>query len=180
MTSHHLNQCWDIVNWTLKNKLQWNFNRNSYIFFHENAFEYVVWEMVAILSPRQCVIKAQQNRHIYGINCLSLHRDVLGPEDDISHIRPWLILQRRHSEYPGVSNHQRLHCLFSRLFSRLFRRTSKKTPKSAPLAFCEGNPPVTGEFPSPTKGQLHGNRSHLMTWTQWPLPYKQNFNLYFL
>ena len=25
--SHYLNQCWNIVNWTLRNKLQWNFNR---------------------------------------------------------------------------------------------------------------------------------------------------------
>ena len=30
---HHLKQCWDIINWTLKNNLQWNFNQNSYISF---------------------------------------------------------------------------------------------------------------------------------------------------
>ena len=29
-------QCWNVVNWTLKNQLQWNFNRNSYIFIEEN------------------------------------------------------------------------------------------------------------------------------------------------
>ena len=40
--SHYLNQCWNIVNWTLKNKLQWNFNRNSCLFIQENAFENVV------------------------------------------------------------------------------------------------------------------------------------------
>ena len=38
-----LNQCWDIINWTLWNKLQ------------ENALEGVVCEMAAILSRRQCV-----------------------------------------------------------------------------------------------------------------------------
>ena len=32
-----------------------NLNRNSYIFIQENAFENVVWEMVAILSRPQCV-----------------------------------------------------------------------------------------------------------------------------
>ena len=49
--SHYLNQCWNIVNWTLTNELQWNCNRNSYIFIQENAFEnYVVWKMAAILS----------------------------------------------------------------------------------------------------------------------------------
>ena len=26
--SHHLNQCWNIVNWTLRNKLQWYLNLN--------------------------------------------------------------------------------------------------------------------------------------------------------
>ena len=32
----------NIVYWTLRNKLQWNLNRNSYIFIQENAFENVV------------------------------------------------------------------------------------------------------------------------------------------
>ena len=34
--SHYLNQYWNIVNWTLENKLQWNLNKNSYIFIQEN------------------------------------------------------------------------------------------------------------------------------------------------
>ena len=46
--SQYPNQCWNIVNWTLGNKLQWNFNRNLYIFIQENAFENVVWKMAAI------------------------------------------------------------------------------------------------------------------------------------
>ena len=29
--SHYLNQCWNTVNWTPRNKLQWNFDWNSYI-----------------------------------------------------------------------------------------------------------------------------------------------------
>ena len=41
---HHLNQCWNNVNSTLGNKLQWNLNRNSNNFIHENAFESVVWK----------------------------------------------------------------------------------------------------------------------------------------
>ena len=53
--SHYLNQCWNIVNWTLGNKLQWNLDRSSYIFIHENAFEIVVWRKAAILSRPQCV-----------------------------------------------------------------------------------------------------------------------------
>ena len=36
--------------------LQWNFNRNWYSFIQGNAFENIVWKMVAILSQPQCVI----------------------------------------------------------------------------------------------------------------------------
>ena len=54
--SHYLNPCWNIVIWTLRNKLQWNLNRNSNIFMQENIFENVVWKMAAILSRPQCVI----------------------------------------------------------------------------------------------------------------------------
>ena len=51
--SHYLNQCWNIVNWTLRNKLQWIFKWNSNIFIQENAFQCVVCEITASLS--QCV-----------------------------------------------------------------------------------------------------------------------------
>ena len=44
-----------IVNWTPRNKFQWNFILNSYIFFQENAFENVLWEMSATLSRPQWV-----------------------------------------------------------------------------------------------------------------------------
>ena len=52
--SHYLKQCWNIVNWTLRNKLHWNFNGNSNIFIQENAFENVICEMAPILSRPQC------------------------------------------------------------------------------------------------------------------------------
>ena len=55
VSSHYSNQCWHIVNWTLGNKLQWNLNRNLYIFVQENAFEIVVRTFVAILSWSKCV-----------------------------------------------------------------------------------------------------------------------------
>ena len=53
--SHDLNQRWNMVNETLTNKLQWDINRNSYIFIQENALENVVCEMASILSRPQCV-----------------------------------------------------------------------------------------------------------------------------
>ena len=40
----------DYFNWTLRNKVQWNFNQNTKIFIHENASENVVCEMVAFFS----------------------------------------------------------------------------------------------------------------------------------
>ena len=48
-------QWWNIFNWTLRNKLQWNLNRNSYILVQENAFENVACQMATILSRPQCV-----------------------------------------------------------------------------------------------------------------------------
>ena len=39
-----------IINWTTRNKLQWNFNQHMKIFIQENAFENVVCATVAILT----------------------------------------------------------------------------------------------------------------------------------
>ena len=55
--------------------------------------------------------------------------------------KPW---EWRHNERDGVSNYQRLGCLHN----RLFRRISKKTSKLRVTGLCEGNSPVTGEFPA--------------------------------
>ena len=44
-----------LIGTLLRNKFQWNFNRNSYIFIQENEFENVICEMAAILSRPQCV-----------------------------------------------------------------------------------------------------------------------------
>ena len=56
--SHYLNQCWNIVNWTLRNKFQGNFNRQSKIFIQENALKWrpfcvglnVFMDLVKVLS----------------------------------------------------------------------------------------------------------------------------------
>ena len=44
-----------LIYWTIRNKIQWHFNRNWYIFIQENAFENVLWKMATILSRPQCV-----------------------------------------------------------------------------------------------------------------------------
>ena len=46
------------------------------------------------------------------------------------------------------------------LFNRLFKLTPKKTSKPALLALCEGNSPVTGEFP----GQKASNAEKASIW----------------
>ena len=53
-------------------------------------------------------------------------------------------LQWRHNERDGDSNHQAHDCLFN----HLFRRWWKKTSKLRVTGRCEGNSPVTGEFPA--------------------------------
>ena len=53
--SHYLNQCWVIVNWTLRSKLQWNINQNTNIFIQENASKNIVCETAAILSTGRWV-----------------------------------------------------------------------------------------------------------------------------
>ena len=36
--SHYLDQCWNIFNWTLRNKLKWNLNQNTKLSIHEITF----------------------------------------------------------------------------------------------------------------------------------------------
>ena len=53
-------------------------------------------------------------------------------------------LQWRHNGRDGISNHQPHDCLLN----RLFRPRSNKTWKLRVTGLCEGNSPVTGEFPT--------------------------------
>ena len=53
-------------------------------------------------------------------------------------------LQWHHNGRDGVSNHQPRDCLLNRLSGR----RSKATAKLRVTGLCEGNSPVTGEFPT--------------------------------
>ena len=64
--------------------------------------------------------------------------------------------QWHHNECDYISNHQRFNCLLS----RLFRCRSKKTSKLCVTGLCEGNSPVTGEFPS----QRASNTENVSIW----------------
>ena len=65
-------------------------------------------------------------------------------------------LQWRHNGSDGVSNHRRIYWLFN----RLFRHISKKTSKFRVTGLCEGNSPVTGEFPA----QRASNAENVSIW----------------
>ena len=56
----------------------------------------------------------------------------------------------------GVSNHQPYDCLLN----HLFRRRSKEASKLRVTGLCEGNSPVTGEFPA----QRASNEENVSIW----------------
>ena len=65
-------------------------------------------------------------------------------------------LQWRRNERDGVWNYQPHHCLLN----LLIRRESKKTSKLRITGLCEGNSPVTGEFPA----QKASNAENVFIW----------------
>ena len=54
-TLYYMNQCWLIINWTLRNKHQWNWNPDENIFCQQNSFKNIC-EMAAILYRPFCVV----------------------------------------------------------------------------------------------------------------------------
>ena len=90
-------------------------------------------------------------------------------------------LQCRHNEYEDVSNHQRPDCLPNLLFSR----RSKITSKLRITGLCEGNSPVTGEFPA-QRASIAENvsiwwRHHVnRQMGEWVIQSKQSVNQYWL
>ena len=64
--------------------------------------------------------------------------------------------QWRHNERDAISNHRRLDCLPN----HLLRYRSKKLSKLHAIGLCEGNPPVTGRFPS----QRASNTENVSIW----------------
>ena len=59
------NQCWDIINWALKNKPQWSCNRISYIFVQLNAFQIIFCEMAAIFPGLYTLNDRHRRQHNY-------------------------------------------------------------------------------------------------------------------
>ena len=62
----------------------------------------------------------------------------------------------RHNGHDGISNHRPHYCLLN----CLFRHRSKKASKLRVPGLCEGNSPVTGEFPA----QRASNAEEVSIW----------------
>ena len=67
-----------------------------------------------------------------------------------------IAFESRHKGHDGVSKHQPHHCLLN----HLFKRTSKETSKLRVTGLCEGNSPVTGEFPA----QMASSAENVSIW----------------
>ena len=87
----------------------------------------------------------------------------------------WDALKWRHDERDGVSNHQPHHCLLN----RLFRCRSKKISRLRVTGLCEGDSPVTGEFPA----QRASNAENVSIWwrhhgiSPWFFPATVSYNV---
>ena len=123
MPSHYLNQCGVNVNWTIRNKPQWNFNHNTKIFIHENASENIICEMAAILPRGDEIII---NIYVW-----------------ISPLSPICVARSRWVHYCGVimvanaSQITRLTIVYSAVYSDAHQRKQQSSAS-----------PVPGEFPA--------------------------------
>ena len=53
--SYYLNQCCFINNWILRNKFQWNFNQNTYVFIHKMHLKMSWYDGHFVNSKRQSI-----------------------------------------------------------------------------------------------------------------------------
>ena len=78
-----LNQCWLIVNWTLRNKLKWSWDQSIKLFCQENVIGNVVCRMAAILLMTSHLLGPEsswalvQDRSMFHI-CISLSQEAYG------------------------------------------------------------------------------------------------------
>ena len=66
----------ECFNSTLVDRLQWHFNRISYIFTHEHAFKHVLWKLATVSSRPQYaawfIIRNTQTKCIYPLSLVTL------------------------------------------------------------------------------------------------------------
>ena len=150
--SHYLSHYWIIVNWTLWNKRQSNCIWNLSIFIrthtHTHTHTHIVrWYLATHLNDVRMFRHWNFSVNI-GSNSLPWNFLVSGLHSHIT--------VTSYNERDGVSNHLRLECLPN----RLFRRRSNEASKLRVSGLCEGNSPVTKEFPA----QRASNAENVSIW----------------
>ena len=122
------------ISWTICEQFKLYDSRKSVRFidtFSAKCVEYLCKTTMTGTRPTyQIVMERQMWIKCACLYCLSCQSDIL--------------LQWRHNDCDGISNHRRSHCLLN----CWFRCRSKKTSKLRVTGLCEGNSPVTGEFPA--------------------------------
>ena len=144
--SYYQNECWVILNITC----QENYMQPELLILGQFYTRKCYCSVSAILPGKSHKKYNYQVWNQYNDTC-SL---VAGRGPPLHHIGN--TLQWRHDGCDGVSNHQPRHCLLN----RLFRRRSKETSKLRAPGLCEGNSPVTGEFPT----QMTSNAENVSIW----------------
>ena len=102
-----------------------------------------IWQVLPQLSCGDtCQIRmwCKQSNRYFDRNETFAYGEINERSFSNPHPRP---LQWRHNERHGVSNYRPL----DGLLNSLFRHRSKNTSKIRVTGLCEGNSPVTGEFP---------------------------------
>ena len=136
------------------------------------AYIYIYIHALTILSTSEPYIYLSLGTAQHSVNVSNMFiiltswwhhhvRYLLWPTTRVSHgevstLRSFQSLQRRHNERDIVWNHQPHDCLLN----RLFRHISMKTSKLRGTGLCEGNSPVTGEFPA----QMASNADNVSIW----------------
>ena len=161
MPSHYLTQRWVIVNWKLRNKLQWIFNQNVKLFIHENVSENVICEKAAILSRGRWVnlfscgiiLCWRQEHDLFTADVLSFlvsivwnWRWLLLTDLWLAHLKLLIVCFNVHVWDNNLCFN--LSCVgwFIKPFMAWWSHGMGML--SVLLALCVGNPPVTSGIPS--------------------------------
>ena len=134
------------------NHSKFRFLRNTPVAFYRDKISRIQVEIYNSQPPGLVNVSSVHTRRNYKISHKKLRRRHFAT---IAR-QLYASLQWRHNKHDGVSNHQPRDCLFS----RLFRSRSKKTSKLRITGLCEGNSPLTGEFPA----QRASNAENVSIW----------------
>ena len=128
-------KCGQTKKWTQITSQIINIDMHKFIIsFTIRVMQYKLWY---IYKHWNDVLKTHIYIHLC-TNTLKFHNNMSSKEKIL------FLLQWRHNEHDGISNHQPHDCLLK----RLFRHRSRKTSKLRATGLCVRNSQGTGEFPA--------------------------------